>query len=175
MADLLTHVLVGFIIATILSWRYEWITPPMVVAAMVGAASPDLNRLELVIPAHVIETTLGIPWGWWPLHTLGGLVLVTAIVALIVPPSIRWQVVTLFVIGAISHHVLDLLLLKPSGRSYAVLWPLTQYHPPMPGFYLSSDRWPAALTTLIAFGVWVIDRRRSDATSWIPVSLRDVD
>lgn len=164
MADLLTHILVGFVLATILSWRYGWITPPMVVAAMAGAASPDLNRIELIIPAHIIESLVGIPWSWWPLHTFGGLVLVTVVVALLVPGKIRRPVLLLFVLGALSHHALDLLLLKPSGRSYAVLWPLTQYHPPMPGFYLSSDRWPAALMVIVSTGVFLIDRRFRDTS-----------
>ena len=54
MAELFTHVLAGFIIATIASWRHAWITPPLVVACMVGAAIPDLNRLDLLVPADTI-------------------------------------------------------------------------------------------------------------------------
>ena len=62
MAELLTHVLAGLIIATIASWRYAWITPPLVVACMVGAAIPDLNRIDLVLPADTITALIGLPW-----------------------------------------------------------------------------------------------------------------
>ena len=61
MAELFTHVLAGFIIATIASWRYAWITPPLRVACMVGAAIPDRNRCDFLRPADTITALTGIP------------------------------------------------------------------------------------------------------------------
>ena len=62
LAELFAHVLAGFIIATIASWRYAWITPPLVVTCMVRAAIPDLNRFDLVLPADTITALTGLPW-----------------------------------------------------------------------------------------------------------------
>lgn len=62
----------------------------------------------------------------------------------------------LLALGAASHHALDAVLINASGYSYALFWPLTTYHPPTPGLFLSSDRWPAAVSALLAIGVWYL-------------------
>jgi membrane-bound metal-dependent hydrolase YbcI (DUF457 family) len=159
MAELLTHVLVGYALATGLSLRYEWITPEYVTMAMVGAMVPDLNRLGILVTSETVEAVLGVPFSWTGIHTLGGSVLVVSIGALLVTPRHRSRVFLLLTLGMLSHHALDLLLVSASGYSYPVLWPLSAYHPPTPGIYLSSDRWPLAITTVIAGGVWYVRHR----------------
>lgn len=84
-----------------------------------------------------------------------------AIGALLTPARYRWPVAAMVALGALSHHALDLLLITPSGYSYSVFWPLTQYQPPMPNIYLSSDRWPALVAGILAAIVWLVDRRRT--------------
>ncbi|MWV40058.1 metal-dependent hydrolase [Natrialba sp. INN-245] len=160
MADLLTHVLVAFVLTTVASWRYAWLTPPLVTVVMVGAASPDLTRIELVLPAATVEAALGVTFSWGAFQTLGG------------PPSSSRSepsssrastdagVVLLLALGALSYHALDLLLVSPSSRAYAVGWPLAEYHPPTSGLNLSSDRGPALLAGLLAALTWAYDRRR---------------
>ena len=37
MADVLTHVLVGYILGTIPSWRYDWLEPHHVTLVMIAA------------------------------------------------------------------------------------------------------------------------------------------
>ena len=59
MPDLLTHTLVGYIIATILSFKYEWLTPPWVTIAMMGTFIPDLTKIKLVVPSYQAEQILG--------------------------------------------------------------------------------------------------------------------
>ena len=98
-------------------------------------------------------------FSWGAFHTLGGTAFVVAIGALLVPRAYRVRVVSLLALGAFSHHALDLLLLNPSGNSYAVFFPLTQYHPPTPNLYLSTDRWPALVSGLLAAVVWAVDRK----------------
>lgn len=44
-------------------------------------------------------------------------------------------------------------------HSHSVFWPLTQYQPPTPNIYLSSDRWPALVSGLVAAIVWAVDRQ----------------
>ena len=158
MAELLTHVLTGYVIAVVLSWRYEWMTYPFVTVVMAGAILPDLNRLELVIPAAAVEAALGIPFSWTPLHRFGGSFLVVCLGALLAPRRYRRAVFALLAIGAFSHYLLDFFLYKPSGLAGAFLWPISAYRAPVEGFYLSSDRWPAAVATAVAAIVWAVDR-----------------
>lgn len=160
MAEWLTHVLFAYVLATLLSWRYPWITSQYVTIAMIGSIVPDLNRMELVISEHTVETALGIPFSWSPLHVLSGSLVVVIIGALLVGSRQRTRVFALLVFGMISHHALDLLLISLSGHSYSVLWPLTQHVPPTPGIYLSTDRWPGALALVVSVIVRVIDRQR---------------
>ncbi len=161
MAELLTHVLTAYILATVLSWRFEWLTSPFVTVAMAAAITPDLSRMDLLIPAETIQSTVGIPFDWSAFHTLGGTAVVVAIGALLTPAKYRRAVAAMLVLGALSHHALDLLLINPSGYSYSVFWPLTQYQPPTPNIYLSTDRWPALVTGILAVVVWKINRRIS--------------
>lgn len=159
MADLLTHVLAAYVLATVLSWRWRWITPPYVTVAMAGAIVPDLNRIELFVPAAALEATFGVPVNWNALHTLGGSLLVVSIGALLVPATHRSRVFVLAFLGVLSHLTLDLLLIRSTAQSYAVLWPLTEYRPPTIGLYLSTDQWPAAIALVVA-GIVALETRR---------------
>lgn len=159
MADVLTHVLVGYIIGMLLSIRYTWMGPAHVTLVMIGALAPDFVKIELIVSDWAVESLLGIPFSWSPLHTLGGSVLVICLGTLLLAPRYRKQALVLFAIGMASHHVLDILLLTPTGYSYAVFWPLTEYRPPSGGLYLSSDRWPALLAGVLAAIVWVINHQ----------------
>lgn len=161
MADLLTHVLVAYSLATLLSWRYAWVEPPFVTVAMAGAMIPDLSRLNLVVPVHRLTAAVGLPFDWGAFHVLGGSLLAVLIGTVLVPPGYRRRVGALLLLGVASHHALDLLLLNVSGYSYAVLWPLTWIHPPSPDLYRSSDRWPALCSAALAAVVWYARSRRS--------------
>lgn len=167
MTDVLTHVIAGYIIGTLLAMRYEWMRPAHVTLVMIGALSPDFVKIQLLVPDGLVASVLGVPFSWSPLHTVGGAVLVLCLGTLALAPDERKRALVLFAIGASSHHVLDVLLLTPTGYSYAVFWPLTEYHLPSGGLYMSTDRWPAVVAGLSAVLVWVIARRHDDET---PVS-----
>ena len=160
MPDLLTHALVMYSVATVASWRYEWITPSFVTIAMMGAMVPDMTKIRLVLPSPRVESLLGVPFDWFALHTLGGAAVSVLIGTVLVPRDHRTRVLGLLALGAASHLLLDALLVKPSGYSYAVFWPLSQYRPPTPGIYLSTDRWPAVVASAVAGVVWLRTRRR---------------
>lgn len=171
-ADVLTHVLAGYVIGTLLSFRYEWMGPEHVTLVMIGALAPDFVKIELLVSDWLVASTLGVPFSWSPLHTLGGSVLVICLGTLVLAPRYRKRALILFAIGVGSHHVLDVLLLTPTGSSYAVFWPLTGYRPPSGGLYLSSDRWPAVLAGLLAAAVWAVDRWLCDRSTPEPSSPR---
>lgn len=160
MAELLTHVLVGYILATLLSFHYDWLSPRYVTVAMVGAVVPDLSRIGLLVSDDWITATVGIPFEWFAIHTLGGSLVVITIGTLLTTAAHRKRIFALLVLGALSHLVLDGLLFNPSGYSYAIFWPLTSYHPPSPGLYLSTDRWPALVSAIAAAVVWYLRYRR---------------
>ncbi len=158
MADLLTHVLVAYSVAVVLSWRLHWITTPYVTALMVGSTLPDLTRIGLLIDPGLIERT-GIPFSYSPLHTLGGALITFLIISLTTVKNFK-PVSMLLGLGVLTHFALDLLLINASGHSFTVLWPLTAYRPPTPGLYLSTDLWPALLAGAVALVVWYTDSKR---------------
>lgn len=158
--DVLTHVLVGYILGTLLSFRYEWLRPAHVTLVMGGALSPDFMKIQILAPDGFVAWVLGVPFSWSPLHTLVGSALVIWLCSLLVAPDQRNRAVVLLAVGAVSHHALDVLLLTPTGDAYGVFWLLLDYRPPSGDLFLSSDRWPAVITGLCALCVWVVDRRR---------------
>lgn len=157
--DVLTHVLVGYVIGTLLSIRYERVRRAHVTLVMVGALSPDFTKIDLFFPDEFVSYLLGIPFSWAPLHVLGGTIVVVLFGSLLLAPEYRRDAIVLVAIGAASHHVLDLGLMTSTGYSYAAFWPLTEYRPPSGGLYLSTDRWPALVSGLCAVLVWAAERR----------------
>lgn len=161
MADLLTHTLVGFVIGVVLSWRYDWISYQFVAVVMLGAVIPDFNRLEFIFPSSAVSSLLGVPFSWVPIHSAGGTLLVVCIGALLAPTQYRRAVFALLFVGAASHYLLDAFLYRPSGVTGALLWPFVTHGFSVNGFYLSSDRWPAVLATVVAGVVWFVNRSRT--------------
>ncbi|RDZ44863.1 metal-dependent hydrolase [Haloferax sp. Atlit-10N] len=166
MPDLLSHALLAYTIATVASWRYEWITRPYVTVAMAGSFIPDMTKVRLLIPSARVEQLLGIPFDWIGLHTAGAALCSVLIGVLLVSESERSRVFALLSVGAVSHLIADAFLLKPTGLSYPLLWPFTRIHPPTLGLYLSTDFEPAlvlGVVALVAYGVtrFKIDQGRS--------------
>ncbi|WP_396611628.1 metal-dependent hydrolase [Haloferax sp. S1W] len=163
MPDLLAHAFLAYSLATVASWRYEWLTSPYVTVAMAGAFIPDLSKGELVLPDARVEQLLGIPFDWFGLHTAGAVVCSILIGALLVHARERRRVVLLLALGAGSHLVADGLLKKPEGVSHPMLWPLTRIHPPTPGLYLSTDVTPAVVLGVVALIVTLVTKYRQSA------------
>jgi hypothetical protein len=154
MPDLLTHALIGYILATTLSLKYDWLTPPWVTIAMMGTFIPDLTKIRLVIPSYQVEGFLGVPFDWLALHTVGGSIVSVLIGTVLVPDEYRKRVFALLAVGAGSHLFFDALLITTSGYMSPMLWPITAYSFAMPELYLSSDRWPAVVASGLAVIVW---------------------
>jgi len=159
-ADLLTHVLTAYVLATLLSLRDDRITPAMVTAAMVGGVVPDLNRIGLLVPSSTVEAALGVPFAWDALLTVGGVAVVIALGTLLVPRRLRPTTAGMLSLGALSHFTLDYLLLFPSGYTHPYLWPVTAAGLPGPNLYLSSARWPAVVAVAAAAAIYTAAARR---------------
>lgn len=160
MPDLLTHALVAYVLFAVVSLRYEWVSPQYVTIGMVGAFIPDLAKIDLLVDGSVVAAFLGVPFGWFGIHTLGGSVVVVLIGVVLAAEVERRRVFALLSVGVASHLFLDALLYKVTGVSYPVFWPLTLYRPPTPGLYLSTDVWPSLIMVVIAILTWYVVRKR---------------
>lgn len=161
MADALTHVLVAYVVFTALSWRVEWLSPRWVAVAMVGAMLPDLNRIRMLIDEEWIETTVGIPFDWGAIHTLGGLIVLSGIGALCFSESRQRRIAFGTLIGGgLTHLALDAVKAWADGFDGVSLYPLSWWRNPTPGWYVSADRWVLAAALALALVVFVIDYRR---------------
>lgn len=161
MPDLLAHVLLAYVLCTALSWRFDWLDLGYVTAGMAGALIPDMTKAYLVVPDAAVESMLGVPFSWHAIHTTGGAVLGVLVGVTLVGAAERRRVGAVLALGATSHLVADALLSKPSGHSYAVFWPVSQYHPPTPGLYLSTQAEPTVVAAVGAAIVWGVTRWRT--------------
>ncbi|MDL0132053.1 metal-dependent hydrolase [Halobacterium salinarum] len=158
MPDLLTHVLIGYTLGTLLTTRFDW-PQTMTTIVMLGALLPDLTKIKLLIPDAQMQALLGIPFSWHALHTLGGVLTTATIGALLVDRTHRQRVFGLLITGTLTHLILDSLLIKPSGYASTIWWPFITTGLPTPGLYVSYDRWPALLAGLLALTTYLSTRR----------------
>ena len=158
MPDLLSHAFIAYTAGTLLALRYPWLTPPYVTVGMAGAFIPDIAKVDLVVDHALVGDLLGIPFDWLGIHTLGGAAVAALVGVTLAASEYRRRVAALLALGAASHLAADAFLIKASGHSYPVLWPLTGYHPPTPGLYLSTDVWPSVVTGALALAAWLLVR-----------------
>jgi len=163
MPDLLTHVLVVYAVMTALTWRLGRLHSRLIPVAMAGTVIPDLAKIELLVPPRVIETVLGIPFSWRPIHRIGGAIVLVGLFALLFDRGDRWSVAVVALFGALSQFPLDGFIRRANGLSPPYLYPVTWWQPPAGDLYLSSDLWPVIPALLLAGAVWCRDRRGSEA------------
>lgn len=138
MADLLTHVLVPFLLLTPASWRVERLDPRWIVVAMCGAAIPDLVKIGIVVDQRLVESLLGLPFSYAPISTLGGVVVIAGGIAIFFE-SRRRTAFGWLLGGGLSSLVLDGLRVFADGRANSWLYPFTWWRPPTPSLYVTSD------------------------------------
>ncbi|WP_058992753.1 hypothetical protein [Haloarcula sp. CBA1127] len=159
MADLLTHLLVPYILLTVASWRVGWLDQRWVVVGMGGAAIPDLVKVGIVLDERVVEALLGVPFTYAPLSTLGGVLLLAGVIT-VAFSSRHWRrVFSLVAFGGLTSLLLDGMRVYADGRASAWLYPFTNWRPPTPSLYVSSDPTVLVVALLAAGTVAVLDRR----------------
>jgi hypothetical protein len=172
MPDVLTHVLVGYVVGSLVAeWRDE-VGPAGVTLVMAGALSPDFVKVKLLVPAPYLEAALGLPFSWAPIHAITGAVVVALVAGLLVGREYRRATVALVALGAATHLFLDGLLLTPSGYAARFLVPFGTYRAPAGMLYLSSDRWPAAVAGVAAACIWAWRRYRTRQEAVTPSAAR---
>ena len=82
------------------------------------------------------------------IHRAGGALLIALIFTLLVRKDLRTPVFAMLTLGIASHFVIDYFLWQPTGTTNLMLWPFLDLTLDYQGFYLSSDRWPAVVSTI---------------------------
>lgn len=165
MPDLLSHAFIAYTLCTLLALRYAWLTPQYVTIGMAGAFIPDIAKIDLLLDSNTIAAVLDAPFDWFAIHTLGGALAAVLVGTVIAAHSERRRVFALLALGAGSHLAADALLLKASGLSSPLLWPLTPTLIPTPGLYRSTDVWPSIATGVAALVTWYLVRRSRISTT----------
>lgn len=158
MADLLTHVLVAYVLLTVASWRVDAISPPWIAVGMAGAAIPDLVKVRIVLEESVVESALGAEFSWTPLSTLGGVVFVAAAITLAFDRRYWRRVYGSLVAGGLLSLVVDGLRVYADGRTGPWLYPATWWRPPTPSLYVTSDPRVLVVALVVAASVFAVDR-----------------
>jgi hypothetical protein len=156
MADLLSHVLVAYVCFTVASWRADGLTDEWVAVGTGGAAIPDLIKVQMVVGRGTIGTLLGVPFDVGAVGTLGGVLLVAGIIALLFGE--RWhQAYGLLVAGGCSALVLDGMRMYADGWAGYWLYPVP-LRLPSPNLYVSSDPNVLAVVLIATLSVVALDR-----------------
>jgi hypothetical protein len=163
MVDLLTHVLVPYILLTVASWRLDWLTERWIIIGMAGAAIPDLVKLDLLVDDRLVSSLLGLPFDYEPISSLGGVLLIAAGIALLFRDE-RQRVYGFLVFGGGSALVVDGLRVFADGRGLVFwLYPLW-WRPPTPSLYVTSDPRVLPVALVMAAVVFLVDRFYAGST-----------
>ena len=164
MAEWLTHVLLMYALGTVGTWKLDWLDSRWVAVAMIGAILPDLSRLYLIVPSELITQVTGLPFHWNGLHTVGGILFLAGIGAMVfVRPKDQKRAFLLLGTGALFHLVVDIPQTYADGLTITNLYffPITSWRMVTPGWYVPADRWVVVFGFLIAFPVFLLDRYRT--------------
>lgn len=161
MTDLLTHVLVVYVLATLKTWRLDWFRRRHVGIAMLGTIFLDTAKgLLLTGPEFVL---FGIKASWYALQTVGAAAVFTVVGVFLFDIDERPAVLGSLSFGVIVHIFLDLLVIRTDGTAPPYFYPLTWWHLPSGNVYLSSDIWPSLVAIGVSILVWYLDRRRMES------------
>lgn len=163
MTDLLTHVLVAYLLGVALAETGR-LPERFVPVVMVGATAPDAMKAAVLLDVPS-GTVAGVPYSAWGLHTLGGVLALSGLGALTLRAADRRTGLAALVAGGASHLLLDLPVVRVDGVGAPYLFPLSGWLPPAGNLYTSSDVWPLVLALAVTVPVWLRRRRRSESSA----------
>jgi hypothetical protein len=161
MADLLTHILVPYVLLTVASWRFDWLTKRWIVIGMAGAAVPDLVKIRILLDNDVIESLLGMPFSYSSISSLGGVLLIAGGITVFFERQ-RRRVFLFLLFGGFSSLIVDGLRVFASGQSGFWLYPFTWWRPPTPSLYVTSDIRVLVVAIIASAVVFALDRWNPD-------------
>lgn len=163
MSEWLAHVFIAYAGFTVLSWNLDWLTDRWIAVGVIGAILPDLSRLSLVVSPDIVEYLTGVAFTWAGIHTLIGVILLSAIGALCFGDSAdRYRAFVSLLGGAVLHLIVDLPQRYADGQMIldSYLSPIPAPRPPTPGWYVTPDRWVVGVAFVAALLVFGIERYR---------------
>jgi hypothetical protein len=163
MADLLTHVLVPYILLTALGWVVD-VPEQMIPVAMGGAAIPDLVKINIIVDADLVSGILGVPFSFSSISSLAGVVLISGVIALSFGDDCRRSAYGFLLFGGATALVFDGLRVFADGAAGFWLYPLW-VRPPTPNLYVTSDPTVAVVAVITALVVGLLDRYLSSLVS----------
>ena len=158
MAELLSHLLLVWAAFTVASWWIDWLTREWVAVGVIGAILPDLNRLAIAVPERAIGDLFGAGFQLDVLHTLGGVLVLSAIGGLTFARQHR-RAFGVLLTGAVLHLLTDAVKAYADGHAAMWLYPFTSYRHPTPNLYVSADPEVLLLSLGLAIVVFGLDRR----------------
>jgi len=158
MPDLLAHVLAAYVLGAAVVALTD-VPDRHLPVAMVGAAAPDAMKATVLL-GITSGTVAGVPYSFWAVHTLGGVVALAGIGALTIRASDRRTTLALLLAGGASHLLLDLFVIRADGVAPPYLFPVSGWLPPTATVYASTDLWPTAVALALALVVF-LSRLRS--------------
>ena len=164
MADLLTHILVPYVILTVASWQFDWLTKRWVIIGMAGAAIPDLVKIDILLDRSVVESLLGMPFSYAPISSLGGVLCIAGAITIFFPRH-RRQVFVFLLFGGLTSLVVDGLRVFADGQSGFWLYPFTWVRPPTPSLYVTSDVRVLVAAVMVSAVVFIFDHQKQRSTA----------
>lgn len=157
MADLLTHVLATYVLLTGASWVTDRVDSRWTAVGMAGAAIPDLVKGRLLAPGYVVERTLGVPFDYSAISTLGGVALVAGVITAAFGRRYWRRTYAFLLFGGLCSLVGDGLRAFADGHSTSWLYPLTWWRPPTPNLYVTADYRVTVVVVAVAAVVAAVD------------------
>lgn len=164
MAEWVSHVFFAYALFTAAGWYVDWLDGRWIAVGIVGSILPDFDRLDLVVSGDLITAATGVPFEWYGLNSVGGVVVLSAIGTLLFDRHRHQRRGFLLLMsGGLSHLVVDLPQRYADGLMLTnkYLFALPAWRPPTPGWYVSADRWVAVVALGIALVVFLLDRYRT--------------
>ena len=156
MADLLTQILVLYVVLTVTSWQIDWVTKRWVVIGMAGSAIPDLAKIGLIVENELIESVVGIPFSYAPISTFGGVLVIAAAITVFFAHE-QLKIYGSLVFGGVVALITDGLRVFADGHAGPWLYPFTWWRPPTPSLYVTSDVRILIIALLVSAIVFEID------------------
>ena len=152
MPDWLAHILVAYILCSILRIKFKIFSKENTAIVMVGALIPDIVKVGLLFDSLGIDV-----WDFIaPLHTPIGSMLSAALFSLLFEFEKRKKIFYLLILGASTHYALDFLLMHISG-GMLLLFPFS-WHGWQLRVIQCDNYYVALIALLLACIIYIVSR-----------------